>query len=111
MPALVWFTFMDSTTQAAPSPLALHIRSRRQWYGARRLEQNELAKIAGISTRILRVYEASRELPRALECVLAVAYALKVSPEELVDPRRLSLLKAEVEERRGRLLGSEPHAP
>lgn len=101
---------MDSTTQAT-SPLALHIRSLRQWYGAQGLEQGDLAQIAGVSPRILRVYEASRELPRALECVLSVAYALDVSPEELVDPRRLSLLKAEVEERRTRLLGSTPHAP
>lgn len=100
---------MDSKSNAT-QPLALHIRSRRQWHGPRGLEQSELAEIAGISPRILKVYEASRELPRALECLLSVAYALEVSPEDLVDPRRLSLLKAEVESRRMRVLGCPPCA-
>lgn len=96
---------MDTTNQTAArqsqsSPLALHIRSLRQWYGATGLEQAELAELAGISRQTLSRYESSRVLPPALESLLAVALALEVPPERLIDPRQLARLKAQVEERR-----------
>lgn len=90
------------------SPLALHIRSLRQWYGPHGLEQAQLAELAGISRRILSQYESSRELPRSLECLLAVALALEVSPEALVDPRHLSRLKAQISGRRAAQLRCPP---
>lgn len=90
-------------TTAPPSPtapLALHIRSLRQWYGTTGLEQAELAQLAGISRQTLSHYESCRSLPPALESLLAVAFALEVPLERLIDPRQLCRLKAEVEQRR-----------
>lgn len=101
----------NSLEQQLPAaPLALHIRSHRQWYCPEGLEQAQLAELAGVSRRILSQYESSRELPRSLECLLAVAIALEVSPEALVDPRLLMRLKAEVDARRAELFPCREHA-
>lgn len=89
-----------STSNSLSEPLALHIRSLRQWYGECGISQDELSALAGISTRVLKRYESARELPRALACLLAVALALQVSPEHLLDPRGLARLKEQIERRR-----------
>lgn len=89
-----------SSSEPERDPLALHIRSLRQWHGEHSISQADLALLAGISTRVLKRYEAARELPRALECLVAVAIALQVAPEQLIDPRRLAKMTSAIEQRR-----------
>lgn len=96
---MVTTNLVAKTTPDVP-PLTLHIRSLRQWYGSRGISQIELAELAGISDRVLRKYESCRELPEALACLLSVAIALEITPEELVDPRQLAAIKAEIDSRR-----------
>lgn len=88
------------TSAPQSEPLALHIRSLRQWYGERGLSQKELAELAGISTRALKRYESCRTLPRGLECLIAVALVLEVPPERLLDPRLLEQLSEAIAARR-----------
>jgi len=89
-----------SSATPAQGPLALHIRSLRQWYGKVGLSQAELAGLAGLSPRHLRRYESSRALPFILEALLSIALVLKVPLESLIDPERLERLKQAVEARR-----------
>lgn len=67
-------------------PLALLIRSQRQWHGDQPLTQKELAERAGISVRQLKHYETRRDLPRAVEAMLCIAEALEVTIDELITP-------------------------
>lgn len=92
------------TSTSPNEPLALHIRSLRQWYGKSGLSQQELAELAGISTRVLKRYESCRELPRSLECLLAVALVLDVPAERLLDPRLLRRLSEAIATRRRKRL-------
>jgi len=82
------------------APLALHIRRLRQWYGENGIEQLELAKIAGISDRHLRVYERGRALPQSIEFLLSIAIALGVPMEWLINPNRVETLRREIDDRR-----------
>jgi|SRR5579883_1689357 len=92
-------------------PLALHIRDRRQWYGDRGLTQQELAKLAGITQSLLGSYESRHDLPEALRSLLALALALELPLQSLIDPRHFEELRDEIDERR-RLLGFGPaHLP
>lgn len=95
---------LDPKTKPHVAPLALHIRSLRLWYGNRGISQDELSELAGVSDRVLRKYETSRVLPESLACLLSVAIALEVPPEDLVDPRQLAGIKAGIESRRKEIL-------
>lgn len=81
-------------------PLALHIRRLRQWFGDRGLLQAELAFLSGVSLRLVRKYEATRRLPRAVEAVVAMSLALDVSIEQLIAPDLIQALRAAIDERR-----------
>lgn len=82
------------------APLALHIRRLRQWSGETGIEQQDLARIAGVSDRQLRVYERGRALPQSIEFLLSIALALGVPMEWLVNPNRLEKLRREIDDRR-----------
>lgn len=84
-------------------PLVLHIRRLRQWHGEHGLTQGELAKLAGISPRLLRGYEACRSLPTPLGTLLAIATALGVPLEAIIDPRIRERLRTAIDERRNRI--------
>ena len=86
-------------------PLMLHIRRLRQWYGEQELSQEELAELAGVSTRTLHRYENYRVLPQPLAVMLAVSLALEVPITALIDPRLVSAISSQIEARRHR---SEP---
>ncbi len=81
-------------------PLTFHVRRLRQWYGESGLSQGQLAELAGISPRLLRQYEARRDLPQTLGCLLALALALEVPIEWLIAPEIVEQAKAAVEARR-----------
>lgn len=83
-------------------PLALHIRRHRQWQGDKGISQDELARLAGLSTRSLHRYENSRTLPRPLEMLLAVSLALDVSITALIDPRLVAQMQSKIDARRSR---------
>ncbi len=82
------------------SPLVFHIRGLRQWHGHGGLPQATLAELAGLSRHQLHRLEQSRELPAALVQILAVAYALGVEPESLIDPRVRERIREAVTKRR-----------
>src|SRR4051812_14959368 len=88
-------------------PLALHIRDRRQWYGEDGLTQDQLAKLAGITSALLGSYESRRELPETLRVLLAIALALEIPLQSLIDPRHFEELRQEVDQRR-EILGLAP---
>ncbi|MFA5127779.1 MAG: helix-turn-helix transcriptional regulator [Patescibacteria group bacterium] len=93
----------NSEGEEAPrrrSPLALHIRRLRQWYGETGIEQQDLAQIAGVSDRQLRVYERGRALPQSIEFLLSIALALGVPMEWLINPNRLEKIRQQIDERR-----------
>ncbi len=81
-------------------PLALHIRHRRKLYGDHGLSQRELATLAGVSRRALVVSEARRRFTESVRLLLAVAIALKVRVEGLIDPRHGEDVRRAVEARR-----------
>jgi DNA-binding XRE family transcriptional regulator len=81
-------------------PLALHIRRLRQWYGETGLSQAELAKLAGVSPKSLYAHEHRRALPQVVESLLALALALKVPFDALIDPRIVQHVSSAIEERR-----------
>ena len=82
------------------SPLVFHIRALRQWHCHGGLPQATLAELAGLSRHQLHRLEQSRELPAALVQILAVAYALGVEPESLIDPRVRERIREAVTKRR-----------
>jgi transcriptional regulator with XRE-family HTH domain len=85
---------------APTKPVALHVRRRRQWYGAKPLSQTELASLSGVSERHIRRLEDATRLPRPVEILLRLAIALDVSLEALIDPRHVNPLTREIELRR-----------
>jgi transcriptional regulator with XRE-family HTH domain len=80
--------------------LALHVRQLRQWYGESGLSQRELATLAGITPRAVCKYESATRLPTSLACLVAVAAALRVPIERLIDPRLREKIVNAVESRR-----------
>ena len=97
--------YMHTTQEPDSGPvkrgaLVLHVRRLRQWYGERGLAQEELAKVAGVSPRLVRSYESCRTLPGCLASLLAIALALQVPIEGLVDPRVTHRLREQVDKRR-----------
>ena len=99
-----------STASPVSPPLALHIRALRQWHGEHGLEQAELAELAGISRHVLYRLESCRELPPTIEAFFAVAYALGVSPDALLDPRERQRIEVGVAARREQLERDTPYA-
>lgn len=91
-------------------PLALHIRALRQWHGEHGLEQAELAELAGISRHALYRLENCRELPPIIAALFAVAYALGVAPDALLDPRERARIETAVAARRERFERDAPYA-
>lgn len=83
-------------------PLALHIRRHRQWHGEAGLSQEDLARLAGVSTRSLHRYENGRELPRPVEILLAVSLTLDVPLTSLIDPRLVAKMQSRIDARRRR---------
>ena len=83
-----------------PQFLAFHIRRFRQWYGEKSLEQDELAKLTGVSKRQLRRYESCRELPPGLSTLLSIAIALEQPLESIIAPDIIDEIRADVEARR-----------
>ncbi len=81
-------------------PLALHLRRFRQWCGDHGLRQVELAFLAGVSVRLIRKYEAARELPRAVEALVAMSLVLDVPLEQLIATDRINTLRSAIAERR-----------
>ena len=69
------------------SPLALHLRTLRQFHGSASLGQAELAALACIPVRQLRALETTRCLPPSLRRWCALADALHCSLDELVGRR------------------------
>jgi transcriptional regulator with XRE-family HTH domain len=94
----------SSTTDPRP-PRALHLRRLRQWFGDRGLFQVELAFLAGVSPRLVRKYEATRRLPRALEAVVAMSLVLDVSIEQMIAPELIDALRSTIAERQ-QMLGA-----
>ncbi|MFA5061539.1 MAG: helix-turn-helix transcriptional regulator [Patescibacteria group bacterium] len=80
--------------------LVFHIRRLRQWHGESGLSQTELAELAGVSERQLRLYECSRYLPLSVQFMFAVAIALQVPMERLIDPEYFENLKRDINRRR-----------
>lgn len=103
-------TKQTSTASPVSPPLALHIRALRQWHGAHGLEQAELAELAGVSRHALYRLENCRELPPTIEAFFAVAYALGISPDALLDPRERARIEAAVAARRERVERDAPYA-
>ena len=81
-------------------PLALHIRRWRQWYNKRSITQAELAQLAGISERQVRMYEQCRKLPKTARTLLSIAIAEQLPLERLIAPQLLDEITADVEARR-----------
>ena len=96
-----------STASPVSPPLALHIRALRQWHGEHGLEQAELA---GISRHVLYRLESCRVLPPTIEAFFAVAYALGISPDALLDPRERQRIEAGAAARREQLERDTPYA-
>lgn len=90
----------NAKSKARRTPLVLHLRRVRQWYGERGISRKELGELAGVTVRAIREYEALRRLPRCLESLLRISIALHRGVESLVDPRVLFELTKEVEVRR-----------
>lgn len=67
-------------------PLALRLRSLRQLHSSTSLGQAQVAALAGISLRYLRVLESTRAIPSTLRPWLALAAALHCSVEDLLAP-------------------------
>ena len=65
-------------------PLALLIRSKRQWHGTRPMTQAELANRAGVTVRQLKYYESCRELPAAVAALRRIAAGLDLQIEDLI---------------------------
>lgn len=87
-------------TRRAQHPLVLHLRRRRLLHGEKKLGQAELAALAGISVRQLRLYETSSRLPRAVANLLALALIFDVHIEDLVAESAARIVKAGVAQRR-----------
>ena len=100
---------LSSASPVSP-PLALHIRALRQWHGEHGLEQAELAELAGISRHALYRLENCRELPPTIAALFAVAYALGVAPDALLDPRERARIETAVAARRERFERDAPYA-
>lgn len=100
----------DGLDALASTPLALHIRALRQWSGEHGLEQAELAELAGVSRHALHRLENCRQLPVVVETLFAVAYALGVELEELLDPRVRQRIASEVASRREQLARAGSYA-
>lgn len=86
------------------APLALHIRRLRQFYEGQGLTQMELARVVGISNCRLNIHEHRRTLPHTVKVLVSLAVALQVPMEGLIDPRHLTRIRVEVEERRLQLI-------
>ena len=91
------------------APIALHLRRRRQWYGARPLSQAELAALSGVSERHIRRLESATKLPKPVEMLVRFAIAFDVSLEALIDPRHVRRLQRDVEHRRAGRRRSRDH--
>ena len=63
----------------------------------------ELAQLVGISNCRLNIHEHRRTLPQMVRVLVALAIALDVSIEGLIDPRHLEQIRVEVEGRRQQL--------
>lgn len=94
-------------------PLALHIRSLRQWHGEHGLPQADLAFLSGIPLRLLQTYEKSYALSKPVVTLVALSLALDVPIERLIAPRIQEKLRAAIVERRQalQLLASHRKTP
>lgn len=77
----------------------------------KRMRQTELAFLAGVSLRLVRKYEGLRQLPRALEAVVAMSLVLDVPVEELISPQLVAALRAGIAERQQALSSFESAVP
>ncbi|MFA5061651.1 MAG: helix-turn-helix transcriptional regulator [Patescibacteria group bacterium] len=90
----------ENSDEIDTSPLGFHIRRLRQWYGEGGLSQRELADLADVSPRQLRMYESCRMLPEPISFLLSLALALRVPLESLINETVVNRLRAEIERRR-----------
>jgi len=84
-------------------PIAFHLRRCRQWYGPHGISQLDLARIAGVSDRVIWHAEKSCELQPSIEAMLRIAAAIGRPLEELVAPKKLQAIRKDVEKRRAEL--------
>ncbi len=94
----------DEQEAGAPPALTFHLRGHRQFYGSSGLSQQGLAKIAGLSAKVVRRFEKCRRLPKDFANVLKIALALHVPVEKLLAPQYLDRL---IEEARGLRTGGQ----
>jgi transcriptional regulator with XRE-family HTH domain len=81
-------------------PLVFDLRRLRRDYRDSGFTQEQLAKLAGVSTRVVHEYEASTGLSSSVECLLRIALALNVPIEELIAADLIDELRADVAARR-----------
>lgn len=81
-------------------PLVLHVRSFRQFYGARSLTIRELARLAGVHRDTVQAYETMRRLPRAIEVHYRLSVALRRSMHQLFPDWLKDEVMADIEVRR-----------
>ena len=89
--------------EEAPRPLQLHIRRLRQWYGDHGISKEQLATLANVPTRRLYDYETCKELPKAVDNIISIAFALNVPIETVFSPDYLDEKRADIEARRSEL--------
>lgn len=92
----------------ASDPFLFPVRTLRQQYGENGLSQEELASIAGISTRTLRDLEDGRANPN-LESTIRLSIALDVPIDDLLDQDWISHLRGDIESRRAESLDPDEH--
>lgn len=59
----------------------------------------ELAFLSGVSVRLIRKYEAARELPRAIEALVAMSLVLDVPLDQLIAPDLINNVRSAIAER------------